>query len=66
MDPPPQGFALLSGIITYMKVNKKVEKAAELIRMTSPDFTVAKSYFLAFEIVEALKAIEDEEVREVP
>ncbi len=49
-----------------MKINKKVEKTAELIRMTAPDFTVAKSYFLAFEIVEALKEINDQEENEVP
>lgn len=49
-----------------MITNKKVVKAAELIRMTAPDFTVAKSYFLAFQIVEALKDFPDEEVSEVP
>jgi hypothetical protein len=49
-----------------MITNKKVEKAAEIIRMTAPDFTVSKSYFLAFEIVKALKDIEDESVNEVP
>lgn len=49
-----------------MIANKKVEKAAELIRMTAPDFTIAKSYFLAFQIVEALKDFPDEEIQEVP
>jgi len=49
-----------------MQTNKKVEVAAELIRMTAPDFTVAKSYFLAFQIVEALKDVEDIEINEVP
>jgi hypothetical protein len=49
-----------------MQTNKKVEVAAEIIRMEAPDFTIAKSYFLAFQIVEALKNVEDIQVNEVP
>lgn len=49
-----------------MITNKKVEKAAEIIRMTAPDFTIAKSYFLAFEIIEAIKDFPDQEVTEIP
>lgn len=49
-----------------MITNKKVEKAAEIIRMTAPDFTIAKSYFLAFEIVNALKDMPEQDTTEVP
>lgn len=49
-----------------MITNKKVEKAAEIIRMTAPDFTIAKSYFLAFQIVEALKDFPEQDVSETP
>ena len=57
---------LFDGIIKFMQTNKKVEVAAEIIRMEAPDFTIAKSYFLAFQIVEALKNVEDIQVNEVP
>lgn len=49
-----------------MEVNKRVEKAAEIIRMMSPDFTTAKSYMLAWEIVEALKEIPSQDICETP
>ncbi len=49
-----------------MEVNKQVEKAAEIIRMMSPDFTTAKSYMLAWEIVQALKEIPPQDVCEAP
>jgi|DEB19_MinimDraft_3_1074340.scaffolds.fasta_scaffold00002_159 hypothetical protein len=49
-----------------METNKKVEKVAEIIRMTAPDFTVAKSYFLAFNIVEALRDFPEQDLREIP
>lgn len=49
-----------------MQVNKRVEKVAETIRMISPDFTIAKSWQAAYEIVSVLDNMEKEEIWEQP
>ena len=42
-----------------MQTNKKVEKVAEIIMLMSPDFSISKSYSIAYEAVKAIENIND-------
>ena len=47
-----------------MQTNKKVEAVAEVIMMMSPNFSMSKSYSIAYEAVKAIENINDNSASE--